>query len=309
MDIQELNNQLIILQQNIARQKKLASMIAAAKGFKSILMRRCDGLKATLEKENADLLKLEKNSFSSVIFSVLGTLEKHIEKEKAEALAAKLKYDQALKDVKEVSDRIDTLTAEHDAYLGCQQKYDALFAMKRLTLIEQNSYEGELILEHEKNINAAQISIKEIGEAIKAGEDAQEALRAALNELDSAEDYSTWDVIGGGMISGILKHERIDEAADSMVLAQRRLERFQEEMGDVRLSIDISDSLSLVDIFFDNLFTDFMVHSRINDAQDSVTEAMNKVATALDKLKSMQSEQERKLNGIKDSLEKLITTG
>ncbi len=309
MDIQELNKQLILMQQNIARQKKLTAIITTAKSLKSTLLRRCDDLKAELEKENADLIKLEKNSFSSVIYSVLGTLDKHIEKEKVEALAAKLKYDQALKDVKEVSDRIDTLTAEHDAYFGCQQKYDALFAMKRLTLIEQNSHKGELILEHEKNINAAKISIKEIGEAIKAGEDAQEALRASLNELDSAEDYSTWDLIGGGMISGIMKHERIDEAADLMVLAQRRLERFKEEMGDVRLSIDISDSLSLVDIFFDNIFSDFMVHSRINDAQDSVSEALDKLTTAIFKLKNMQSEQERKLSGYKDSLEKLITIG
>lgn len=303
----ELTKQMLLQQQNIARQKKLDAMLADTENYKVILVRKCDTLKAELEKENADLLKLEGKSISALVYSVFGTLDQHVKKEKSEALAAKMKYDQALKDLREASDRIVRLTDERDAYTGCQQKYDELYEIKRQALLTQCSEDAGCILELEKKIGAAQISLKEIDEAKSAGQAAIAALCLALNKLNAAEGYSTWDMLGGGMIASMMKHDCIDEAADSLAAAQSRLECFRAEMGDVRLNIEISSSLYLVDMFFDNIFSDFMVHSKITDTQESVSSAIKKVKKTLDDLNQLADAKTVELDRLNDSLKQLIT--
>ncbi len=91
----EINEKLELARQGIARLHKIYSMISQLEAELGPLEQKECELKKALEKENLDVEKLENRSFSSVLFSILGSLDKHIQKENAEAFAAKLKYDQA----------------------------------------------------------------------------------------------------------------------------------------------------------------------------------------------------------------------
>lgn len=305
----ELTAQMHIQQQKITRLTKLDAMLSDAKNLKNILIRKADNLKKELEIENADLLKAEGKTFSALIHSVLGSLDKHVEKEKSEALAAKLKYDQALKDLHEVDVWISKLTAERATYTDNQREFDELFAIKRQALLDQNNQNADRILDFEKKIVAAEISLKEIGETKNAGRIAIEALRLALEKLDSAEIYSFMDMGGGGMFMSAMKYERIDEARNFIAEAQDQLERFKSELCDVNLNIDISKRLHLIDIFIDNTITDFMVQSRISKTQESVNDAIEKVKKALIKLDQMESEKKSQLESLSSGLKQLITYG
>ena len=57
-----------------------------------------------------------------------------------------------------------------------------------------------------------EIEIKEIREAISAADDALTYLRSARRYLDSAGNWGLLDMFGGGLISGLLMHNKMGDA-------------------------------------------------------------------------------------------------
>ncbi|WP_040226116.1 hypothetical protein [Bhargavaea cecembensis] len=141
--------------------------------------------------------------------------------------------------------------------------------------MRNNDSESVLKLQQVADERAALQSMRrEIEEAIHAGREAQRMLGAAMDELGNAEGMSMWDTfLGGGMLVTAMKYSSINNSDDKIHRAQRALRRFQSELADVenfdteRLTVNKRDFLNFSDFFFDNMFTDLMVHSRISDAK------------------------------------------
>lgn len=134
---------------------------------------------------------------------------------------------------------------------------------------------------------------QEIREAIGAGACALASLREAREKLESAGRWGIVDLFGGGLITDMFKHSRMSEATRCMEAAKRDLKRFQRELGDVEipmnLRIEVSSFLSFADIFFDNLISDYMVQTRIAKAKEQVEEAISYVEALMVELKQMGS--------------------
>lgn len=132
---------------------------------------------------------------------------------------------------------------------------------------------------------------KEVREAVAAGERALGSLRNAQKCLDSAKNWGIVDIFGGGLVSSLVKHSKMDDAARYMEEAKNDVQRFQRELQDVSVSMDlrmeIGSFLSFADIFFDNPFVDVMVQSRIGEARDQVDEAIARVESLLVDLRRM----------------------
>ena len=130
---------------------------------------------------------------------------------------------------------------------------------------------------------------KEIREAIQAGERALYSLREAQTKLKKATDWGLFDIFGGDLLSGIMKHSRINEAKQYIEAANHDLKIFQRELNDVNmnfnLQIDISDLLTVFDFFFDGFIADYLVQSKISDAKVQVSDAIYKVEQVLSELK------------------------
>lgn len=143
-------------------------------------------------------------------------------------------------------------------------------------------------------------NLKEIDEAIAAGKRALSALEEARVNLDAAKGYGVWDIIGGGFISGMLKHSSLDEAQEYMELAKYELDRFKKELKDVSMSYEIDvnfDGFSrFVDFFFDGFFVDFMIQSQIKDNYNKVEEIKEQVQTLVYKLKGLRMYEEERLS-------------
>jgi hypothetical protein len=126
---------------------------------------------------------------------------------------------------------------------------------------------------------------KEVREAVAAGERALGSLRNAQKCLDGAKNWGIVDMLGGGLVSSLVKRSKMDDAAGYMEEAKADLRKFQKELRDVSVSVDlqmeIGSFLSFADIFFDNLFVDVMVQSKINEARDQVDEAIARVESLL----------------------------
>ena len=122
---------------------------------------------------------------------------------------------------------------------------------------------------------------KEKREAIEAGNRALRSLREAQNNLNSAKNWGIWDMFGGGFISTMAKHSKMDRAKQNMEQARYDLKNFSRELNDVNiachLDIETGDFLSFADWFFDGFVVDWMVQDRINQASRQVAEAIRRV--------------------------------
>ena len=151
--------------------------------------------------------------------------------------------------------------------------------------------------------------LREIDEARDAGNKASRALGAALDKLGSAEGMSIWDTfLGGGLIVSALKYSEINSSDDHVHRAQRALRHFETELMDVQnvatesFTVNKNDIFTFTDLFFDNIFSDWMVHSRITDAKSKLNDVFRDVRRVQDDLA-------RKHDEIIHGLERLDVTG
>ena len=66
-------------------------------------------------------------------------------------------------------------------------------------------------------------------EAINAGKTALHTVNEVLETLDNAEGWSTWDVMGGGLMADLAKYEELDDAQEQIEQLQVELRRFKTE--------------------------------------------------------------------------------
>ena len=134
---------------------------------------------------------------------------------------------------------------------------------------------------------------KEINEARAAGRSALNSLHQAREQLESARNWGIFDMLGGGFLSTLVKHSRLDDASRLMEDARRKLRIFQRELQDVQVPLefrmDIGDFLTFADFFFDGLIADWMVQSRIGEAREQVEDAIARVERILHDLDTMEA--------------------
>ena len=135
-----------------------------------------------------------------------------------------------------------------------------------------------------------QMMKQEIQEAIMAGDRALRSLRAAKEKLNSAKNWGIVDLLGGGLITDLIKHSKMRDASRYLDEARYDLKRFQKELNDVDsmvdLNVDMGDFLTFADFFFDGLVADFMAQSRIADARRKIDDAIGMVEKILVNLRN-----------------------
>lgn len=123
-----------------------------------------------------------------------------------------------------------------------------------------------------------------------AGTRALQSLDEAADQLDSARNWGLLDILGGGILTSLVKRSRLDGASEAVERAQRDLEAFARELRDCSgvTGVDLrrSDMLELFDIAFDNSITDLFVQSRMEDARADVRRARARVQAILAELGS-----------------------
>ena len=134
-----------------------------------------------------------------------------------------------------------------------------------------------------------EIMRREMKEAMDAGERALSSLRSAQEKLNSAGNWGLFDMFGGGLFSTMIKRSKMDDAQNLMEAAKTDLKRFQKELKDVNIPLDlrmeVGSFLSFADFFFDGFVADYLVQSKISDAKEQVSDAIIRVEQILSELK------------------------
>ena len=136
---------------------------------------------------------------------------------------------------------------------------------------------------------------KEIDEAIEAGRKTLQALDEAAEKLGSAKRGGIWDIVGGGLVSSLVKHSRIDDARELLQQARNELESFSDELDDIQenlpeFDLEISDLVSTFDIVFDNVFADILVQEKVEETAWEVDKNRTRVKDAVDRLCELRQE-------------------
>lgn len=277
----EINNRIYDLREKLRIKEKLDSLKKMTEEELDKKKNQAQELEKQLKKEEKDVVKLERNSFSSIFLSLIGKKDEKLDKEREEFLTAKLKYEECLDSIREIEKEFGYAKDELRKYTGIEEELEKAMKEKENLLLNEDSDKGRNLRRNLDRINELRLDMKEIHEAITAGNRAIESLSKMKERLDSAHGWGVWDMLGGGFLSNLAKHTAIDEANEISHEAQQLLKAFQKELSDVNeftdLKVELSGFTTFADFFFDGFFVDWFVQSKINDSIDNVNNAISKV--------------------------------
>lgn len=132
------------------------------------------------------------------------------------------------------------------------------------------------------------IDRKEINEARTAAYDVLYLLREVERQLKGARNWGIYDMLGGGFLSTLIKHGKVDKAETLLRQVQAKLIILQKELGDVHVNsaseICLTGFERFMDYAFDNILTDWIVQSKIQNSLKEVTAVIAEVQRVIDVL-------------------------
>lgn len=244
------------------------------------------------------------------LLTLTGHKEERLDQERREALAAKLQYDQARSDLDYLENRLSALIRERDGLRDAPEQLEALRTEKAELVKAMGGQTGARLMELDRTLASVTHQHKEVQEALSAGENAKRLLGQVQDDLDSARSWGTWDMLGGGLIATMAKHDRLDSAQSSIRAAQRALSDFRTELADVSQlqvpNIQIGEFATFADYFFDGIFSDWYVQSSIKTAQEGVSEVHMKLTAALRTLTAAEQDLSGRRTALEEERESLL---
>ena len=229
--MREFDAELKDLRERIARLRRNTVRLETLRGQEAEALADAERLHRVWSAEQKDVEDLGRLSFASIAAKLSGRGEERLEREEAEACAARMKYDAAERQLAEIRQEIAGCEAELRADQGCEARFRQVLEEKREALKLGNSAAAERIIALEERLAELQSRLRELEEARSAGEDVRRRLDQVLASLGSAENWGTWDVIGGGLLTDMMKYSRLDEAQHSMEQMQSALRRYRRELA------------------------------------------------------------------------------
>lgn len=283
--LRQIDERLTETKKEVRNKQKLEAMLREAE---TVLREGRSTLavhKAILQNEKQDVDKLDGFGLTGLFYSILGSKEEHLEKEKQEYLAAKLKHNEAAKAVEQTQRTIQDLRQELTTLGSPDAKHERLIDEKERLLKETGDQRAGQLLDFSERLADVEVDRKELREAIEAGQRAEYALQQVQSELRSAENWGTWDMLGGGALVTMAKHSRIDGARQKAHEAQQYLRRFRAELADadqrLNVSLDVGGFATFADYFFDGLIADWVMQSKIQNASSVCSSALSQVRSVL----------------------------
>lgn len=307
---EELNSKLEQSRQNIGKYQRLGSKLTDYHKQLKELEDKKTNLQTELKKEERDYDNLLKKSLNNLFLEMLGKMEAREQKEYQDVIAVKLKLEETENQLINLKSSIHQLEEERASLYGCEREYEELSRLKYRQLSENNAESAEKIHSFEEQIQSLKGNLTEIKEAEAAGKAVLAKIEIAEEKLDSAHGWGTWDILGGGLISDVMKHSYLDDAQAAVNSIQTLLHHFHTELADIKLdenlSVQIDGFTKFADFFFDGIFSDWAVQSRINSSIEDIASLHSNIDRVMDKLNALRKTAESNLIRTEEQLKNFI---
>jgi len=273
---------LLEARERIREKQKLESSVGDARRSLASERTRLAELGDVLKKEEADVRRLEGLSLTAMFHQFLGSKEDRLNKEKQEVFTAKLKYDQSVHEVASLERDIADMEGRLAAIGDPEAEYARALERKEARIEGAGRADLARLTERIAEVHS---DIKEIGEAVAAGDEVIAGLDSVIAYFKSAGNWGIVDLIGGGLIVTAVKHSKIDRAKAAIHEVQTRLGQFRRELADLRtgpeapLGVEISSFEKFADYLFDGLIFDWIVQSKISRSLDAARDMRDRIAT------------------------------
>lgn len=113
----------------------------------------------------------------------------------------------------------------------------------------------------------------------------------AEKQFKSARNWSFLDVLGGGVITDLVKHYKLGKAGNTMNEVNYYLQQLSAQLGNINIPADyrmqMGGFLTFADFFFDGIFVDAYMTSKIMNSLEQVRDLLNKLRQVKARLESM----------------------
>ena len=252
---------------------------------------------ANLEKENRDLERLRNDSFSNTLLKLFGNFDRRYDKEYREIIGAKVEFDKAYAMKIAAARRVKEVEADIEE--------------KKLRLRKHPDM-NQVVSERQQQILALQHEWRETNEAEQAGLAVLESLSDIISGLDAADAISTWDMItDSSLILDFLKHDKLDAAEASLLHLEQTVYTFARELRDLDFVFEsdletISSTQRALDIFFDNLFSDWGTKVIIEKNIENLKKLQDSTEDVMESLAAKKRELETTLEVLADEDNKVV---
>jgi hypothetical protein len=303
IDIRNSLTMLPVLQQ---RQQKLEKRIIEAE----------NEMQAVLQQYNAetvDVDQMKKDSLSNTLLKLIKKYEGKLDKETQEMLAAKMEYDKASDRVLDLYSEREELKSRISSLLVNKQDYEAELRKREevvKTSITSKAYIIYRKLQEERETLEKQLI--EIEEAKRAAAYVMSTAQSALEHLQSAEGWATYDIWArGGVISHMAKYSHIDNAQADFNRLSYQIKDLKKELSDINIieasyDVGIDATTRMFDFWFDNIFTDLNVRDKIRADEEEVNKLTLGIESIITKLEETRKDTFAKLDAIDKKKNELL---
>ncbi len=164
--------------------------------------------------------------------------------------------------------------------------------------------------ERSKEYESLKREAKEIESSISLGRAALKTIGQMGKSLDSARRWASYDVWSdGGLITDVMKYKNVQEGDRLSSTLMREVSRYNKSLSKLE-SIQhelnytkISTTQKVIDIGFDNLFTNLSVRSKIRNNEYEVQELEKKISRKQDQLRTLLAANKKESRSLERQLE------
>jgi hypothetical protein len=318
-DTEAVHDALVRATERRAERSRLATRLESLRAAVDEAARSAATARTGLAEEERDVAKLESFSATRIWASLRDTRLSDLDRERAERDAAAYAVAEAEGRRAALQRDADALEAELATYASADDDHVAALVAKDTWVRENGAPGAEELAAIAEELGTLLARDKELMEAGRAAVEARRLLAEAEDRLRRARDWSNWDAFGGGgFFTDMMKYDRIDEAVGTLRAADRALKALSRELADVGMRVAASVNVRSVnvrgldqafDVWFDNIFSDLSVRSRVVDAHDTVRRVLAELVAMMSPLRADIDAGTARLAELNRRREELLTNG
>ncbi len=221
-------------------------------------------------REVQDVKDLEGLTMTSILSSLSGTKQKNLEKEQKEAEEAALRLEEAKGVLEQVEKELQSVDSEVRRLRGSKEKYETALKEKAAQMEAAGVQTGFSDLE--EKLGKLETEFIEVSDVLQLGYALRWQLHHIMEILQSARNWGRLDLIGGNIVSGALRQERMEHTRKALAGLDMILEYFRKKIREAPVVSRISyeewgNDLFAADFLLDGFVIDALVQVDIVDCQ------------------------------------------
>lgn len=294
ISMQQLNLQIHQLQEQAAAFENLRGELGSLEKKRIMLEQQVYATKREKDERQSELNQMQTGGLNTFLSKIIPGREKKLEVCRMMADEAAAKYDTAIHALMENTDQIHKLERQVSNGHQARLKLDSLIAQKAALIQQTGGDLAQALADLDNRLYTLSQRRTELDQAVQAGRGALATIDSIIDKLQNAQNWGTFDIVGGGLITDIAKHSNLDDASQLTYTLQKQIHAFQKELSDISIhadfSIEVSDFMKFADFAFDGLIADWLVLDKINSSLSQATHTRNQIASAIHMLEPLQQE-------------------